>query len=97
MKVSIIVNSKVFRKFLKDVKEKHINDPFTDEVTFSVKKGVLYVSGFERSVEHKGEGEAYVSLGSIHRMIKVLKQANEQPIRVEFEETWSSFNLLCNF
>ena len=95
-RTSIIVSSKNFRRFLKKVFQKYEGFP-VDDVVFDVRDGVLTVSDLEFPIAHRGISKNLVSKSSIEKVIKVLKQASDQPIKVTFEPMWACMELQCQF
>lgn len=95
----IIVSSVVFRKFLKEIIDKHSKseDKDDDELIFTLFEGDL-VSVYETIiVEHKGSIEFNISVKSIINTIKALKHAPEQPIILSVASHSTCIELQCCF
>jgi hypothetical protein len=93
-KIRFLVNSKTFRKYLKEIIEAY---PEYDEFDFTIVKGLMIVGGFDLPITTKHEGIMTISRQSVINSSKALKHASEQPIVVNYEETWNCFNINCCF
>lgn len=97
----IIVSSKVFRKYLKSVRDAY---PDQEEISFTLDTdGILTAFSISLSVSLPVSSQIRdtitfeINTASINRMINVLKHILHQPILVGFEDAWNSFTLrTCN-
>lgn len=82
MKTQVIVSSKAFRKFLKDVYS-NVDD---EDIVFAIRGGETYAGDmYFPSGNQKGYGEYCVSKKIVKRLIKTLKIIPIQPVKLIFE------------
>ena len=94
--IIFIVDSKTFRKFLKKIIKKYQVNSWRSWYTFSIENNELIVGECLLEVHTKQNSlQNEIELLSIKKMIKVLKVANQQPIKVELSD--HCFNLTCIF
>jgi hypothetical protein len=94
--IIFIVDSKTFRKFLKEIIKKYAFNSVGAEYTFSIENNELIVGEYLLEVHtNQNSLQNEIELLSVKKMVKVLKVAKQQPIKVELTD--QGFNLNCVF
>ena len=92
-KTEIIVNRKSFRRFIKQISDEI---PEGESVELEIKNGMAFCLFSEMYIEHRGCIRYDLWFDTAHRLCKVLKPLQEQPVKLIFSPNTNSIDIICS-